>query len=47
MDPNAFLTALGEFPVALAGDAVEALVDHWNGEMAGAVDTVAPKRSLP
>ena len=34
MDPNGFLTALGEFLIASAGDSVETLVDLWNGEMA-------------
>ena len=47
MDPNGFLKALEDFPVASAGDAVEALVDLWNGEMARAVDTIAPKHPLP
>ncbi|XP_061490084.1 uncharacterized protein LOC133388035 [Rhineura floridana] len=46
MDPDGFLMALGDFPVTSAGDSVEALVDLWNGEMARAVDTIAPERPL-
>lgn len=41
------LTALGKFPVTLGGDFVEDLVDLSNGEMPGAVDTIAPKPPLP
>ena len=47
MDPSGFLTALGEFPVASAGDSVKALADTLNGENARVVDTIAPKRPLP
>ncbi|KAF7254804.1 RNA-directed DNA polymerase from mobile element jockey [Varanus komodoensis] len=47
MDPEGFLKALGEFPADKMGAPVEALVELWNGEMTRAVDTIAPKRSLP
>ena len=47
MDPSGFLMPLGEFPVASAGDPVNALADLWNGEMARAVNTIAPKCPLP
>lgn len=33
-DPNGFLVALEEFPVTLASDSLEALVNLWNGGMA-------------
>ena len=46
IDTNGFLMALGDFPVASAGDSVKVLVDLWNGEMARAVDTIAPERPL-
>lgn len=41
-----FLTGLWKFPVALAGNPVEALADFCNGEMTMAVDTIAPKHPL-
>ncbi|XP_066486426.1 serine protease 33-like [Tiliqua scincoides] len=47
MDPNGFLSALGDFPVARAGDPPGALVDLWNTEMARALDEIAPERPLP
>ncbi|KAF7250260.1 EGF-like repeat and discoidin I-like domain-containing protein 3 [Varanus komodoensis] len=43
MDPDGFLKALGKFPVDKAGAPVDALVELWNGEMARAIDTIAPK----
>ncbi|KAF7254271.1 CMP-N-acetylneuraminate-beta-1,4-galactoside alpha-2,3-sialyltransferase [Varanus komodoensis] len=46
MDPDGFLKALGEFPVDKAGTPVDALVELWNGEMARAIDTIAPKCPL-
>ncbi|KAF7245134.1 Threonylcarbamoyladenosine tRNA methylthiotransferase [Varanus komodoensis] len=46
VDPDGFLKALGEFPADKTGAPVEALVELWNGEMARAVDTIAPKRPL-
>lgn len=33
MDPNSFLTALGKCLAVLAGDPLEALVDHWDVEV--------------
>ncbi|KAF7252318.1 Solute carrier family 22 member 7 [Varanus komodoensis] len=47
MDPDGFLKALGEFPDDKAGAPVDALVELWNGEMARAIDTIAPKHPLP
>ena len=47
MDPNGFLTALNEFSVILAGDAVEALLDFWNGEMVSVVDVITYMCLLP
>uniref|UniRef100_A0A803TL80 Reverse transcriptase domain-containing protein n=1 Tax=Anolis carolinensis TaxID=28377 RepID=A0A803TL80_ANOCA len=46
MDPDGFLTALGEFPATLAGDSVDALVALWNKEATRAIDTIAPERPL-
>ncbi|XP_062839868.1 uncharacterized protein LOC134299860 [Anolis carolinensis] len=46
MDPEGFLTALGEFPASSAGDPVDALVSLWNGEMTRAIDTITPERPL-
>uniref|UniRef100_A0A803TC32 Reverse transcriptase domain-containing protein n=1 Tax=Anolis carolinensis TaxID=28377 RepID=A0A803TC32_ANOCA len=46
MDPEGFLTALGEFPASSAGDPVDALVSLWNGEMTTAIDTIAPECPL-
>lgn len=33
MESNGFLNALGDFPVRLAGDSIEALVEFRNGEI--------------
>uniref|UniRef100_A0A803SSU4 Reverse transcriptase domain-containing protein n=2 Tax=Anolis carolinensis TaxID=28377 RepID=A0A803SSU4_ANOCA len=46
MDPDGFLTALGEFPAASVGDPVDALVALWNKEATRAIDTIAPERPL-
>uniref|UniRef100_A0A803TFX4 Reverse transcriptase domain-containing protein n=1 Tax=Anolis carolinensis TaxID=28377 RepID=A0A803TFX4_ANOCA len=46
MDPDGFLTALGEFPTTLAGDSVDALVALWNKEVTRAIDMIAPERPL-
>ncbi|XP_062835007.1 uncharacterized protein LOC134298508 [Anolis carolinensis] len=46
MDPDGFLTALGEFPATLAGDSVDALVTLWNKEATRAIDMIAPERPL-
>lgn len=47
MDPDGFLRALGDFPVARAGDSPGDLVDFWNQEMTRALDEIAPERLLP
>ncbi|KAF7238196.1 WD repeat-containing protein on Y chromosome [Varanus komodoensis] len=46
MDPDGSLKALGDFLDDKAGAPVDALVELWNGEMARAIDTIAPKCPL-
>lgn len=42
MDLTSFLTAPEEFPMALADNFAETLIDLWNGAVARAVDTITP-----
>uniref|UniRef100_A0A803TE01 ribonuclease H n=1 Tax=Anolis carolinensis TaxID=28377 RepID=A0A803TE01_ANOCA len=46
MDPDGFLTALGEFPATSAGGSADALVSLWNRELTRAIDTIAPEHPL-
>lgn len=47
VNPNGFLPALEEFPAVWADDSIKAWLNLWNGEMARAVNTIAPQHPLP